>query len=318
MNKYKYLLFVFCVLSVHVLFGMQSKVAITNGADSTFQQLVSQRLTRVVNSLGSKNWQTISEVFTEEGLQDLKDLVKTTECRNVNPLYEIPIIQLPSGEYEVRNIKVKVDLNGTKGNPFQYMVFTVTPNGKVAEVRFAMEKCHYQQIIQEGRKFHDFAVRQKIIHFLEIFRTAYNRKDLEYLRRVYSDDAMIIVGTVLKPKLDYPDMLEQSSLSRDKIRFLRLSKNQYLDRLKRIFRLNSFVKVQFEEISIKLHPKFPEIYGVTLKQYWKSSTYSDEGWLFLMIDFKDPNHPLIHVRSWQPERFPDGSVVSLGDFEIIE
>ena len=40
-----------------------------------------------------------------------------------------------------------------------------------------------------------------------------------------------------------------------------------------------------------------------------------------MIDFKDENHPLIQVRTWQPEKV-DGKVLSrdevfsLGDFNI--
>ena len=66
------------------------------------------------------------------------------------------------------------------------------------------------------------------------------------------------------------------------------------------------------------HHKIPEIYGVKLKQKWQSDSYSDTGYLFLMIDFINPDKPLIHVRTWQPEKFPDGSVISLGDFEIIE
>ena len=59
------------------------------------------------------------------------------------------------------------------------------------------------------------------------------------------------------------------------------------------------------------------LYGVTLKQQWTSSTYTDTGYVFLLLEFVDPDRPLIHVRSWQPQRFDDGSVISLQDFEII-
>jgi hypothetical protein len=37
-----------------------------------------------------------------------------------------------------------------------------------------------------------------------------------------------------------------------------------------------------------------------------------------MMDFKNPEAPLIHVRAWQPQPFKDGSVIGLGDFEIVE
>ena len=29
------------------------------------------------------------------------------------------------------------------------------------------------------------------------------------------------------------------------------------------------------------------------------------GYLFLFIDFNDPDKPLIHIRTWQPERNPE-------------
>ena len=48
----------------------------------------------------------------------------------------------------------------------------------------------------------------KILDFLERFRMAYNSKDINFLEKVYSDDALIIVGTVLKEKQGSEDMLK--------------------------------------------------------------------------------------------------------------
>ncbi len=242
-----------------------------------------------------------------------------TDMRNVNPLYETKLISLPNGEFEVRDIKVMVDMKATSGNPFQYLVFTLNKYGLVEDVRFAMESRHYKEIVKQGEKLKDFAFRQQILHFIEIFRTAYNRKDIEYLRRVYSDDALIIVGKVVKVKPDMPDMLASSSLSQDQIKFIRLSKAEYIDRLEnKVFKQNDFIKVNFSEMELRRHPSRNYIYGVTLKQDWHTSTYSDEGYLFLMIDFHNQEKPLIHVRSWQPEKFSDGSLINLGDFEVID
>ena len=61
--------------------------------------------------------------------------------------------------------------------------------------------------------------------------------------------------------------------------------------------------------------------SATLKQEWNTNRYSDVGFIFLMIDFQDENHPLIQVRTWQPEKL-NGAVLareevfSLGDFTI--
>lgn len=319
-NRALIILIIFLFLHVFSvgLSGLTSKVIITSGGNSEIRTLVGKRLTAIVNSFESQEWNNISNYCTKDGLKSLKELVENTSSRNVNPLYESKLLVLPGGGFEVRDIKVKVDMKKTKGNPYQYMVFELNEVGIVRGVRFAMERQHYERILKEGEELRDFAFRQSILQFLEIFRTAYNRKDLDYLRKVFSEDALIIVGHVLKEKPDEQNLLEKSILPPEKIEFLKLSKKEYFNRLENIFKKNDFIKVIFEELEIKRHPKIKEIYGATLKQNWQSSSYSDSGYLFLMIDFKDANNPLIHVRSWQPEKFPDGSIISLGHFELIE
>ena len=79
--------------------------------------------------------------------------------------------------------------------------------------------------------------------------------------------------------------------------------------------IKEVLKFENAEVNQELYDK---IYGVQLKQGWNSSTYSDEGYLFLMIDFTNPKEPIIHVRAWQPEKFEDGSTITIFDFEIVE
>ena len=68
------------------------------------------------------------------------------------------------------------------------------------------------------------------------------------------------------------------------------------------------------------HKKYPEIYGVTFKQHWNTTRYSDVGYVFLLIDFQDEENPIIHVRTWQPEKYANGKklerdkVFGLGTF----
>ena len=64
-----------------------------------------------------------------------------------------------------------------------------------------------------------------------------------------------------------------------------------------------------------------KFYVVTLRQRYVSDNYSDDGWLFLSWDFTDPNKPLVHVRTWQPHKTPNGllpknDVFSVEDFEL--
>ena len=257
---------------------------------------------------------------TDEGFSTLRELVEANRFYATRPEYCTPLLKLSNGLHEVRGIIVKVTMGPTKGNPFQELVFTLNEEGQIVHLRYAMEQEHYQSIIEQGRKLDDLAYREQILQFLEIFRTAYNKKDLAYLEQAYSEDALIIVGRVIH-KAEKPAHrigLENSRLGGHKIEFIKLSKHQYIERLRQVFRINAFVKVTFDSLEVLRHPNHPRIYGITLKQRWNSSTYDDEGYLFLMIDFRDEVRPLIHVRSWQPDRFEDGTIVSLGDFEIID
>lgn len=69
--------------------------------------------------------------------------------------------------------------------------------------------------------------------------------------------------------------------------------------------------------------KTPTKFGVRLRQEWKSSTYSDEGYLFLLWEFpEDGRDPIIHVRTWQPEyvngqrQKPDEDISTLAGFDL--
>ena len=140
----------------------------------------------------------------------------------------------------------------------------------------------------------------------------------EFLEKVYSDEALIIVGTVLKEKGQTDDFAKMTLLTPSKVKLVQQTKTEYLEGLQKYaFRKNSFLNVRFEDIQVMQHEKIPEIYGVNCMQLWNSSTYSDKGYLFLMMDFRDAQEPIIHVRSWQPKAFEDGTYVGMYDFDVV-
>ena len=77
--------------------------------------------------------------------------------------------------------------------------------------------------------------------------------------------------------------------------------------------------MKFSDFKILRHPTVPGIYGVTLRQKYACDTYSDDGYLFLLWDFRNPSMPLIHVRTWQPSLTvgPDGEeLIDMSDFNL--
>lgn len=103
--------------------------------------------------------------------------------------------------------------------------------------------------------------------------------------------------------------------------------NKEITDLRRVFAANKHIKVTFDEIAVMRHPANKDFYGVTLHQGYTSDRYHDDGYVFLLWNFKDEAHPQITMRTWQPDAYDtDGSgtkkridkddVFSLSDFDI--
>lgn len=59
-------------------------------------------------------------------------------------------------------------------------------------------------------------------------------------------------------------------------------------------------------------------YGVTVHQlYANSSGYNDDGYLFMLWDFRDKNQVQIHVRTWQPRWMNDNRTEEIAQEEIF-
>ena len=79
-----------------------------------------------------------------------------------------------------------------------------------------------------------------------------------------------------------------------------------------VFAKNKYIKVKFDSIKVTRHSAKAGFYGVTLRQKWTSSRYSDDGYVFLLWEFPvdekgrpiEDERPRIHVRTWQPEWGP--------------
>jgi len=304
---------------------VRTRVVLEDGGSPETREKIGKALTAVMQEMnrfavGRGNDDSLRQHCTSAGLVALKKMLETTRCFSTIPEYRTNLLGAPNGGYEVRNLTVRVNMAGTQGDPIQYLVFELNALGQITNVNFAIEEKFYNQIMQQGRAQKDLFNRQIILNLMEEFRTAHNRKDSVYLENIYSDDALIIVGQVLEKKKRAKNErgdLELSDLGGEKIRFVRKSKQEYIAGLKRAFRANAFVKVFFFDFEIRQHPKYRDIYGVNVRQRWTSSNYNDHGYLFLLIDFRNKEQPLIRVRSWQPKLFDDGSKVSLGNFEII-
>ncbi|MDR1454080.1 MAG: nuclear transport factor 2 family protein, partial [Tannerella sp.] len=221
------------------------------------------------------------------------------------------------GGFQIRSIPVIMEPRqgaGFAGERKQQIVLNFDGKGTLSDVCIALASTKLRGETQamevtEARK------RLLILDFVEQFRTAYNRKDTAFMERIFSEDALIITGTVSKAPLKSADGPAAVTFrEKEKARINVLSKEQYLKKLGEVFRKNEWINVLFDNIKIQKHGK-KETYGVQLAQTWTSSTYGDKGYLFLLWDFEDIDNPKIHVRAWQPDGTPEVERYGLADFK---
>lgn len=155
----------------------------------------------------------------------------------------------------------------------------------------------------------DATNRTMILDYVEHFRTSYTTRDIDFLNQLFSENALIIVGRMIYSSPQQTD----GKIFQSQVKYSIKSKREYLDRLRDVFRNNQSINLEFSNFRIVRHPSLPDIYGVTLHQKYSSDSYSDDGYLFLLWDFRDRTAPTIHVRTWQPGLKDDQTPLSASE-----
>jgi len=159
----------------------------------------------------------------------------------------------------------------------------------------------------------DFRSRQQIYDFIEVYRQWYLTKDIANIEKVFSNDALIITGTVIETK---GNEMQPSTL---RIDYRQQDKETYINNLKNNLHIGDDsckVNIQFENINVVQHKVNKSVYGVKLRQHWNTTGYSDVGWLFLIIDFTNDDTPIIWKSVYQPGDTDKKDLVGLEDFPI--
>ena len=275
---------------------------------------------RLTAESGKKTISLSRDYMTKDAIDDVEEMWKSSSMSCPPMDLKSRCLHTTTG-YQVRGIPVDIH-EAIEAEARQELTVNFNKEGLIDGVSIAIEMNRYEQLMAQQSSDLDYTRRQIIIDFVENFRTAYNRKDIKLLNSMYSDKALIITGKVVmeKPNSDVNKM----TLLNNKVVYLSQTKQQYLQRLSNVFNKTRYINVSFSDIDVVQHPKYDDIYGVTLRQVWHTDNYRDEGYLFLMIDFHDEYRPLVQVRTWQPYKDDAGNVVTtddeifhLGSFKIL-
>lgn len=201
------------------------------------------------------------------------------------------------------------------------LVYRFNPESrKIESVAFALTQRAENDIMNAAASWPEVS-RWAILNFMEDYQTAFALKRTDYINSIFSDDALIITGTILK-KLNNAERAFDRSKSLDlggpkDIAYSQISKTEYIDRLRKIFNTREYVHLQFED-NVTRMIDLPAInginkgaaFGIEIKQRYESTGYSDDGYLTMVFDTRG-KLPIIHVRLWQPDK---NNMMSLQEF----
>lgn len=308
----------------------QVRLVINDGTtDNQLKEKIERAVSVVMTEInkaqeGNLKKLSLSDTYlSREGREDLNMLWENEHFRCVEEEIVERLLTTRTG-YQVRNIPLIVNA-AAEGEELGYQeaVINFDKQGVITSFYYTINpelysKLRMKQMGDKRYEVTDIRERMMILDYVEHFRTAYNQKDLKFLRQVFSEDALIITGKVIKVKKS------EVIPSGNKIIYTTQTKQQYLENLGKAFKGNGYIKVNFDDVVIVEHPTIKGIYGVTVHQRWNTARYSDEGYVFMVWDFRSPDEPQIHVRTWQPDyvdkehgqKLNANDVFTLGDFDL--
>lgn len=258
---------------------------------------------KIEEALRKRDFAKLESISTPDGWDMIQKLLSYGSAR----LIGYPNIQFldNNGDITMRSFPMQFTFKSNNHRKFtEDVVFHLNAEGQITQVAFALEKRAADDILCHRGNWSDRS-KQTIINFMETYKTAFALKDLDYIDRIFSDDALIITGRVVKPSGKKSE-IQPNDLS--KVQYIKQSKAEYIKNLERTFGANEYVNLKFADTMVKKggyknhqtgEPK--EVYGIQLKQDYYSQTYGDTGYLFLAVDLDNPEQPVIHIRTWQPE-----------------
>lgn len=265
----------------------------------------------VESALQSRNYTSVRHHFTDEGYGMLDTLSKYGKMTIIG---EQDYNFLKMGNQVIcRDINMQFDFRNNVSFNRDVVFRFDSETRKIVSIAFRLSSITERDIVTKSKWSEE--ARLTLINFLEDYQTAYALKRHDYLESIYSDDALIIVGHVVK-KTVIPDQA-QFNFSDDDVKLMQYDKNTYFKNLARTFNSQDYINIKFESTDFTRAKSSTnrEVYGVRLLQRYYSTTYGDVGYLFLLVDLTDEN-PLIHVRAWQPDEVELEKLMGMKDLRL--
>ena len=286
---------------------MQFQEAVTTMSEATHATVVekpslyAKTVNQLISAIKSRKYDQVKTAFTDEGYDMFTRLINYGTATILgNP--KLHFYRL-SNRVICRSVPMKFAFKNNKRSFVEDVTFTFNDRDQIESIAFGLDKAARDDIFnREARGWND-SIRMVIATFLENYKTAFALKRADYIKSIFDDDAIIIVGHVIRKAQKTAE--NDKYLDNEMVKHTRLSKQEYIRNVERSFKSNEFINIRFTDNDVKKMGVGADTYGIQIHQDYYSSSYADTGYLFLMVDLNDPDLPCIKVRTWQPKRDPN-------------
>ena len=252
-----------------------------------------QAVLAVESAISSNNPKSAFNYFTPEGYTLFANLMaKNGKVTLVGKAQNHNFI-IADGYIIGRATNIKRQFRNGKAF-MEKLVYRFNPESrKIESVAFALTQRAENDIMNAAASWPEVS-RWAILNFMEDYQTAFALKRTDYINSIFSDDALIITGTILK-KLNNAERAFDRSKSLD----LGGPKDIAYSHVTRMIALPAINGINKGAA-----------FGIEIKQRYESTGYSDDGYLTMVFDTRG-KLPIIHVRLWQPDK---NNMMSLQEF----
>lgn len=277
-----------------------------------------EAISGIVSAITSRRYSDAGKYFTIDGLAMFNRLTGYGKARILDSS-GIRYYKGLDGRTVARGLKMSFSFDGRRKKTFvEDVSFTFDADNKIENVAFGLGDITENGIFGSKAQW-SAEVREIIVSFMENYKTAYSLERLDYLKDIFDDDAVIIVGNVVRRHTGNTKLTDGMAISakgQDVIKYNRYTKDDYITHLGRCFNRNDFINLRFTNHQIQWLDKYEDrqLFAINIRQEYNSSTYADDGYLFLLVDMTDHDAPLIKVRTWQPNEVAIDRLYNAGDF----
>ena len=271
----------------------QTKVILEGGASAQARADMAGKVESILAGINAWHGGDASILEAEPAGQQLIALISDDKLYSLYDTLAADVFTY-GDEFEIPKITLLPD--GGDLFDFEQVIFTLNSSYDLVAVRSADKSQSIDRILARDIEV-DAQEEAAGLALLEKYKTAFEGKDAEGLRNLFSEDPIILSGSRAR--------------NFDGFVLKRSQPDDYFDRLNsRTLVAGNTINITFTEATVRRHPDVAGYYGVTAKQDYRTSAYSDVGYIYFIANLEDPNNPKIVYRQWQEGPF------SLSEFAI--